>query len=143
MSFENENGRTSHSIYYLPKVQIKDYNVKIDDISFFDQPVNKNIKTYGNAIKIATGQGDNYTTGCLLDYPYLKEDCKMIAIALGKQQALDADPTAMRQINFTASLDRAWNIQRYNDIFHCWKSKRNCFEHFTRNCKSIAKSVIE
>ena len=109
MSFENENGRTSHSIYYLPKVQIKDYNVKIDDISFFDQPVNKNIKTYGNAIKIATGQGDNYTTGCLLDYRYLKEDCKMIPIELGKQQALDADPTSMRQINLTASLYRAWN----------------------------------
>ena len=109
MSFENENGRTSHSIYYLPKVQIKDYNVKIDVINFFDQPVNKNIKTYGNAIKIATGQGDNYTTGCLLDYRYLKEDCKMIPIELGKQQALDADPTAMRQINLTASLYRAWN----------------------------------
>ena len=109
MSFENENGRTSHSIYYLPKVQIKDYNVKIDVINFFDQPVNKNNKTYGNAIKIATGQGDNYTTGCLLDYRYLKEDCKMIPIELGKQQALDADPTAMRQINLTASLYRAWN----------------------------------
>ena len=67
MSFENENGRTSHSIYYLWKVQIKDYNVKIDDINFSDQPVNKNIKTFGNAIKIATAQGDNYTTGCLLD----------------------------------------------------------------------------
>ena len=44
-SFENENGRTSHSEYYLPKVEIKDFNVKIDGKNFFDQPINNNIKT--------------------------------------------------------------------------------------------------
>ena len=67
--FEKENGRTSHSEYYLPKVEVKDYNVNIDDKNFFDQPVNNDIKTYENIRKIATGQGDDYTTGCLLDYP--------------------------------------------------------------------------
>ena len=60
MSFENENGRTSYSEYYLPKVEIKDYNVKIDGKNFFDQPINNYIKTYENIRKIATGQGDNY-----------------------------------------------------------------------------------
>ena len=58
-SFENENGRTSHSTYYLPKVEIKDYNVMIDGKNFFDQPINSMIKTYENIRKIATGQGDD------------------------------------------------------------------------------------
>ena len=69
MPFENGNVRTSHSEYYLPKVEIKDYNVKIDGRNFFNQPINNDIKTYENIRKIATGQGDDYTTGCLLDYP--------------------------------------------------------------------------
>ena len=51
LSFENENGRTSHSEYYLPKVEIKDYNVKIDGKNFFDQPINNNTKTYKNIRK--------------------------------------------------------------------------------------------
>ena len=86
LSFENEDERRSHSDHYLQKVQIKDYNVMIDGKSFFDQPINNDFKTYENIRKIATGQGDDYTTGCLLDYPYLKENYKMIAIDLSKQQ---------------------------------------------------------
>ena len=72
--------------------------------NFFDQPINSDLKTYENIRRIATGQGDDYTTGCLLDYSYLKENYKMIAIDLTKQQVLDADPRAIQQINFTASL---------------------------------------
>ena len=45
LSFENERGRTSHSTYYLPKVEIKDYNVMIDGKNFFDQPINSMTKT--------------------------------------------------------------------------------------------------
>ena len=69
--------------------------------------------TYGNIRKVATGQGDDYTTGCLLDYVYFKNYYKMIAIDLSKQQALDADPRAIQQINFTANLDRAGNTRIY------------------------------
>ena len=85
----------------------------IDSKIFFDQPINSNIKTYENIRKIATGQGDDYTTGCLLDYPYFKNHYKMIAIDLSKQQALDADPRAIQQINFTANLDRAGNTTMF------------------------------
>ena len=85
LSFENEDQRKSHSTYYLPKVEIKDYNVMIDGKNFFDQPINSMTKTYENIRKIATGQGDDYTTGCLLDYPYFKDHYKMIAIDLSKQ----------------------------------------------------------
>ena len=92
MSFENENGRTSHLQYYLPKVEIKGYNFKIDGKNFFDQPIKNDIKTNENTRKIATGQGDDYTTDCLLHYPYFKDNCKMIVIDLSKQEALDADP---------------------------------------------------
>ena len=97
LSFENEDDRKSHSDYYLPKVKIKDYNVMIDGKNFFDQPINSDLKTYENIRRIATGQGDDYTSGCLLDYSYFKENYKMIAIDLSKQQALDADPRAIQQ----------------------------------------------
>ena len=73
MSFETEDGRTSHSEYYLPKVKMKDYNAKIDDKNFSDQQINNYIKTCENIRKIATGEGDDYPTGCLLDYLYFKK----------------------------------------------------------------------
>ena len=68
---------------------------------------------YENIRKIAIGQGDDYTTGCLLDYTYFKNYCKMISLDLSKQQALDTDPKAIQQINFTANLDRAGNTRIY------------------------------
>ena len=74
----------------------------------------KNDKTtYDNIRKIATGQGDDYTTGCLLDYAYFKNYHKMIATDLSKQQALDTDPRAIEQINFTANLVRAGKTRIY------------------------------
>ena len=84
----------------------------IDGKNFVDQPVNSMTKTYENIRKIATGQGDDYTTGCLLDYLHFKNHYKMIAIDLSKQQALDADLRAIQQINFTGNLDRNGNTTR-------------------------------
>ena len=81
--------------------------------SFFDQPINNMIKTYQNIRKITIGQGDDYTTDCLLDYTYFKRYYKMIAVDLSKQQALDADLKAIQQINFTANLDRAGKTRFY------------------------------
>ena len=83
----------------------------IDGKNVFDQAINSDVKMYENIRKIATGQGDDYTTGCLLDYTYFKKYYKMIAIDLSKQQALDADPKAIQQINFIANLDRAGNTR--------------------------------
>ena len=68
---------------------------------------------YENIKKIARDQGDDYPTRCLLDYPYFKDNYKMIAVELSKQQALDADPRAIQHINFTANLDRAGNTRIY------------------------------
>ena len=64
-------------------MEIKDY-VLIDGRNFFDQPIKNDLKTYDNIRKIATGQGDDYTPGCLLDYPYFKKYYKLIAIDLSK-----------------------------------------------------------
>ena len=113
LAFENDDDRTSHDEYYLPTVEIKDYNIVINGENFFDQPVKNNKITYDNIRKIATGQGDDYTTDCLLDYPYFANTYKMIAVDLSNQQALDADPRAIQQINFTANLDRAGNTRVY------------------------------
>ena len=113
LAFENDDDRTSDDQYYLPTVEIKDYNIVINGENFFDQPLKNNKITYDNIRKIATGQGDDHTTGCLLDYPYFANTYKMIAVDLSKQQALDADPRAIQQINFTANLDRAGNTRVY------------------------------
>ena len=116
LAFEHDNDndwRISNKRYYIPNVEIKDYNVMIDGKNFFDQPVKNDKVTYENIRKITIGQGDDYTTGCLLDYTYFKKYYKMIAIDLSKQQVLDADPKAIQQINFTTNLDTAGNTRFY------------------------------
>ena len=75
-----------------------------DGKNIFDQPVKNNKITYENIRKSATGQEDDYITGCLLDYTYFRDIYKRIAIDLDEQQALDADPKAIKQINFSAKL---------------------------------------
>ena len=94
--------------YYLSTVEIKDCNV-IEGQSFFDQPVKNNSTIYDTIRKIVTGQGDDYTTSFLLDYAYFNKYYKMIEMNLSKQEALDADPKAIQQINFTGNLARDGN----------------------------------
>ena len=112
-SFQDDAQRISSKRYYLPNVEIKDYNVMIDGKNFFWLNTKNDTITYENIRKIATGQGDDYTTGCLLDYTYSKDNYKMIEIYLSKQQALDADPKAIQQINFTANLGYEGNIRMF------------------------------
>ena len=100
LAFENDDQRISNKRYYLPNVEIKDYSIMIDGKNVFDQPINSNLKAYENVRKIATDQGDDYRSGCLLDYIYFKSFYKMIAIDLNKQKLWDADPKAIQQINF-------------------------------------------
>ena len=71
---------------FFPTEEIKDFNVVIDGRNFFDQPVSNNLRTYDNIRKVATGQGDDYKTGCLLNYNYFNKYYKTIAIDLSKQQ---------------------------------------------------------
>ena len=73
LAFEGDAQRTSHEAYYVPNVEIKDYNIMINGENFFDQPIKNNKVTYENIRKIATGKGDDYTVGCLLDYSYFAD----------------------------------------------------------------------
>ena len=87
LAIGTDTQRKSAKVYYLPNVEIKNYNVMINGENFFDQPIKK--VTHENIRKVAAGQGDDCTTGSLLDYPYVKDSYKMIAVDLSKQQALD------------------------------------------------------
>ena len=77
LAFENDAERTSNKRYHFPNREIKDYNVTIDEKNVFDQPVKNDKITYENITKIATGQGDDYTTSCLLDCLFLKKQKKL------------------------------------------------------------------
>ena len=79
----------------------------MDGRNFLDEPIKTDLKTYDNIRKIATGQGDDYTTGYLLDYLYFKKYHKLIVIDLSKQQKLDTDLKAIQQIKFNRNLDKA------------------------------------
>ena len=89
-----------------------------------------NLRTDDNIRKIATGERDDYTTVCLLDYPYFKNYYKMIAIS--KKQALDADPKAIEQINFTANLDQPGNSTMFF-----------IFEEAKKNILDFSKGIVK
>ena len=89
---------------------MKNYNVMIDGKNFFDHPIRNDLITYDNIRKIAAGQADDYATGCLLDYNYFKNYYNMTAIDLSKQQAVDSDPKAIQQVNFTGNLEQQATI---------------------------------
>ena len=125
LAFENDTKRTSSKGYYLPNVEIKYYNVMINGENVFDQPIKDNKVTFENIRKIAIGKGDDYTTCCLLDYTYLRDNYKMIAIDLSRQEALDPDPRAIQQINFTANLDKAGRIRIYFILEESKETKLN------------------
>ena len=73
LTFENDDDRTSDEKYYFPTAEITGYNIMINGENLFDQPIKNRGVTYDNIRKISTSQGDDYTTGCLLDYPYFTD----------------------------------------------------------------------
>ena len=101
LSFENEDDRTK---YYLPSVEIKDYNVLIDGNAFFELPIKNIEETYEKIIKITDHSG-YYARGNLLDYEYFKEYYKLIAIDLSKQIELENEDIK-QQNNFIGNLER-------------------------------------
>ena len=94
---DNKVERNKHQKYFLPRVNITNYNVLIDGRIFYDQPINDLVKQYDEIRKIATGQGDGYATGCLLHYQFFKDHYNLIAIDLSKQKELEADSRAIQQ----------------------------------------------
>ena len=80
----DETGIQNNKRYFLPKGEIKNYKVLIDGRNLYDQPISDLIKQYDDVRKVSTGYGDDYATGCLLDYPYFKDNLSLIAVALSK-----------------------------------------------------------
>ena len=62
----------SYNKYFLPRLKIDNYNIEIDGRNFHDQAINDSIKQYNKIREKSIGQGDDYTTGCLLDFAYFK-----------------------------------------------------------------------
>ena len=110
LAFNNTDGnankveRNSHKKYFLSRVNITNSNVLIDRRNFYDQPINDLVKQYDEIKKTATGQGDDYTTGCLLDYQFFKDHYNLIAVDFSIQKELGADSRAIQQIEFYGML---------------------------------------
>ena len=86
---------------FFPRAQIENYNIEIEGKNFYDQWINNSIKQYDEVRKVSTGQGDDYTTGCLLYFAYFENNYRLIAADLSKKKALDVDSRAIQQIIFT------------------------------------------
>ena len=101
----NQPTRDGRQRYYLPRIDLKNYNVIIDGRNFYDNPIKNYIEKYRELKKVRIGKGEDYTTGSFLDYDYFKKHYKLVAVDLSKQKELDADPTAIQQIEFKYMLE--------------------------------------
>ena len=124
--------RNSYRKYFVPRVDITKYNVLIDGRNFYDQPISDQIKKYDGIRKLSTGKGDYYTTGCLLDYQYFKDNYQLIAVELSKQKELDADPRAIQQIEFYGMLDTKSQVCMVLE-----KSKETALEFYKGTAKIL------
>ena len=91
--------------YFLARVKIENYNIKIDGRNFYDQPINDSIKQNDEVKKVSAGQGDDYTAGCLLEFAYFEtNNDRLIAADLSKQKSSEADSRAIQIIIFTGKI---------------------------------------
>ena len=133
LAYNNTAGNDKVSVdsnkkYFLPRVKINNYNIEIDDRNFYDQPINDSIKQYDENRKISTGQGDDYTAGCLLHYSYFEKKYRLLAAVQRKQKALDADSRAIQQIIFTGTKKATVANTRVVIFYILEKSKERIFE---------------
>ena len=127
-------------MYFISRGEINNYNVLTDGKNFYDQPINDLIQQYDKVRKVSTVQGDGYTTGCLLDYAYFKDNYILIAVDLSKQKALDADPRTTQQIVFQGVVGGADNTKvRLYTILE--KSKETVLEFYKGTEKSSVNSI--
>ena len=125
---DNVTNENSYRSYFLPRLKIKNYTIEIDGRNFYDQSINDVIKQYDEIRKISTGQGDDYTTGCLLDFSYFEKNYRLIAADLSKQKALDADSRAIQQIIFTGKIKATVANTRVIIFYVLEKSKETILE---------------
>ena len=129
LAYQNADDRQSFSQFYLPRVMIKDFNVNIDKLAFFDLPIKTREETYEKIIDIS--RNNEYTTGKLLDYDYFKKNYKLIAIDLSRQQVLQENEDLIQEINFIGELEEAANV------FIIIEKKENTTLEFLQNLANV------
>ena len=129
LAYQNADDRQSFSQFYLPKVLVKDFNVIIDKLAFFDLPIKTEEEAYEKIIDIS--RNNEYTTGNLLDYDYFKKHYKLIAIDLSKQQVLQENEDLIQQIKFIGKLEEAANV------FIIIEKKENTMLEFSQNLANV------
>ena len=129
LAYQTADDRQSYSQFYLPRVMVRDYNVIIDKLAFFDLPIKTEEEAYEKIIDIS--RNNEYTTGNLLDYDYFKTYYKLIAIDLSKQQVLQENEDLIQQINFIGRLEEAANV------FIIIEKKENSILEFSQNFANV------
>ena len=128
LAYQTADDRQSFSQFYLPNVMVKDYNVIIDKLAFFDLPMKTEEETYEKIIDIS--RNNEYTTGNLLDYDYFKKHYKLITVDLSKQQVLQENEDLIQQINFIGRLENA-------AVFIIIEKKENTILEFSQNFANV------
>ena len=129
LAYQTADDRQSYSQFYLPKVMVKDYNVIMDKLAFYDLPIKTEEEAYEKIIDIS--RNNEYTMGNLLDYDYFKKYYKLIAIDLSKQQVLQENEDLTQQINFIGRLEQAPNV------FIIIEKKENTILEFSQNFANV------
>ena len=132
----NHVSGNSFKKYFLQKVKIENCNIEIDGRNFYDQPINDSIKQCDEVRKVSTRQGDDYTTGCLLDFAYFEKNHWFIAADLSKQKALDGNSRAIQQIIFTGKIKASVAIARVIIYYILEKSKETILQ-FSKGAKKV------
>ena len=109
--------------------------MEIDGRNFYDQPIHDLIKQYDEIKKISTGQGDDYTTGCLLDFAYFEKNYKSIIADLSKQKTVGVDSRAIHQIIFTGKTDNQIRV------YYILEQSKETIRIFKRNNKSFVINI--
>ena len=134
LAYQTADDRQSYSQFYLPKVMVKDDNVIIDKLAFFDLPIKTEEQAYEKIINI--GRNNEYTTGNLLDYDYFKKYYKLIVIDLSKQQVLQENEDLIQQINFIGRLEEA-------AVFIIIEKKKHTVLEFSQNFANVIMEIME
>ena len=129
LAYQNADDRQSFSQFYLPKVLVKDFNVIIDKLAFFDLPIKTEEEAYEKIKDIC--RNNEYTTGNFVDYDYFKKHYKLVAIDLSKQQVLQENEDLIQQINFIGRLTEA------DSAFIIIEKKENTILKFSQNLANV------
>ena len=130
LAYQNVDDRQSYDEFYLPRVMVKDYNVIIDKLAFFDLPIKTEEEAYETIIDIS--RNNEYTTGNLLDYDYFKKYYKLIAIDLSKQQVLQENEDLIQQINFIIG-----RLKEAANVFIIIEKKEKTILEFSQNLANV------